>query len=380
MGTEAGIDRERQGTSASAFWWRLADNAFRRFIWLLLPVVLFAGLGAWQSSKTLDLYRSGGLLSASSNPLVPEQQIGGVAQAQFWETNAEASSRTINEQLRTDSFVEIVAERAGLTDQLESGFLELTVVRNALWSSSSGSSLVNVNAVWGDAQTAHGLVDGTIGAYLEFVAESVASQSSEAVLFYRQQLAEFEIEVETASSELETFVTQVEANELAAGDEDRRSILVELQITRLTGALDAAELKVATTQEQIDLAELQVTQSRSEAGRSLTVIDAPEVPTAPQSTLVKRASIVISFTLLGFVIMLTALVISTVLDQSVASAADLRGIDGVELVATVPAMRFIRPSADEKTRRGRRRRRGRRGRRAKQRAPEIETQRETVGV
>ena len=377
MATEAGTDHERQGSTAPAFWWRLTDNTFRRLIWLLLPIVLFAGLGVWQASQTLDLYRSSGLLSASSNPLVEEQQIGGVAQAQFWETPAEASSRTINEQLRTDSFVEIVAERAGLADAVNEGFLELTVVRDAVWSSSSGSSLVNVNAVWGDPLTAHGLADGTIGAYLEFIAESVASQSSEAVDFYRDQLVEFEAEVETAQAELEAFVTEVEAAERAAGDEEeRRSILVELQITSLTGDLDAAELKVAATQEQIDRAELQVTQSRSEAGRSLTVIDAPEVPTAPQSTLMKRASTVISFTLLGVVIMLGALVVGTVLDQSVASPADLRNIDGVEFVATVPLLRF-RSDDDGRRRRGRR---GKPRQRQREREPEPESEPETVGV
>ncbi len=373
MATEAASDHERQGSSAPAFWWRLTDNAFRRLVWLLLPIVVFAGLGVWQANQTLELYRSSGLLSAANNPLVPEQQIGGVAQAAFWETPADASSRTINEQLRTDSFVETVAERSGLDGAINQGLLDLTVVRDAVWSSSSGSSLVNVNAVWGDPQTAHGLVDGTIAAYLEFIAESVASQSSQAVVFYQDQLTEFEAEVEAAQAELEQFVTEVEATERAAGNE-QRSILVDLQITSLTNALEAAESKVLSTQDQIAAAELQVTQSRSEAGSSLTVIDAPEVPTAPQSTLMKRASMVISFTLLGVVIMLGALVIGTVLDQSVASAADLRGIEGVEFVATVPVLRFASTQAADRG--------GRRSRRGRQRSRESEpvVDRETVSV
>ena len=362
MATDDGTDLERQGVSAPAFWWRLADNAFRRLVWLMIPVVLFAALGFWQASKTLDLYQSGGRLTASTNPLV-DQQVGGAPERQYWETPAQASSRTINEQLRTDSFIEQVADRAGLKEAVDAGFLDLVTIRGAVWSSANGTSLVNVNATWGDPQTAFGLVSGTISAYQQYVAASVASLSEEAVAFHVEQLSEFEAEVETAQAELEQFVE--DAGDI---DADDRSVTVDIQLTRLTSALAAAEAKVAATKADIDEAELAVEQSRSEAGRSLTVIDEPNVPSAPQSTLIERISTIISFTMLGVVIMLAALVIGTVLDQSVASASDLRPLNGVEHVAVVPVLGFDTP----------RRRRGTRKRRRSEPEPEVE--RESVGV
>ncbi|MDJ0770836.1 MAG: hypothetical protein QNJ12_18730 [Ilumatobacter sp.] len=364
-GSEPGTTRSTaQRTTASAFWWRLTDNAFRRAAWLLVPIVGFAMLGLLQASKTLELYHTTGVLSASSNPLVPDQPIGGVAQ-QYWETPAAAASRTINEQLRTDAFVESVAERAGLDDAIESGVLQLESIRNSVWSSADGTSLVKVDATWGDPQTTFGLVEGTIAAYQEFLAESVASQSSEAEAFYTAQLADYQVDVDAAQQDLDDFIAAV--SEL--DDDEQATVAVDLQLTRLTDALNAARAKAGSTQEQIDSAKLAVTQSRSEAGRSLTIIDEPKVPTAPQSTLTKRALTLVSFTLLGVIIVAGLLLIATVLDQSVASTSDLRRFDGVELVAVVPVLRLAQRTAGHR-------------RRKRQRAPGPETAEEPqkVGV
>lgn len=330
MATDGGEDGRSSARVASAFWWRLTDNAFRHLIWFLIPPLALAALGVLQASKTLQLYEASGVLSASSNPLVPDQVAPG-APAQFFESTADAASRTINEQLRTDKFLEEVAESAGLGEAVSSGFLDLDVVRSSVWSTPDGTSLVQVRATWADPQTAFALVQSTIDTYQDFLAEAVASDASEAVAFYNEQLARYRSDVEAAEQELISFVAQLPV-------EGEPSVAESFQLQRLTDALSAAESKVVVAENEIESAELTVAQSRSEAGRSLTVVDAPKLPTSPESTLVAQAMTVIAYMLLGVVIAVAALLISTVIDQSVSSTSDLL-VDGVAFVATVPAIR-----------------------------------------
>lgn len=329
MATDGGDQVQHQSRAASAFWWRLTDNAFRHLVWFLVPVLLFAALGLMQASKALQLYESAGVLSASSNPLVPDQIIPGGG-AQYWESTAAAASRTINEQLRTDKFMEDVAANAGLGEVVASGFLELDIVRSSVWSFADGTSLVQVHATWADPQTAHALVQATIVTYQAFLGETVASDSSEAVAFYTGQLDQYQAEVERSEQALVEYVSRIP-------DDGDPSLAESLQIQRLTDDVRAAEGKVAGAQDEIEGAQLVVAQSKSEAGRSLTVIDAPRIPGSPESTLVNQAMTVVAYLLLGVVIAIGALLVSTVLDQSVSSPSDVL-IDGVALVATVPVV------------------------------------------
>src|SRR3954454_8442276 len=109
MLSESTAGQSGQSARAHAYWFRLSDNLFRRLGWFLLPVVIMTLFGFMQANKTLELYQSTGTLGASTNPLVPSQQISGVS-ANFWETPAGMQSRIINEQLRTDSFLTTVAK------------------------------------------------------------------------------------------------------------------------------------------------------------------------------------------------------------------------------------------------------------------------------
>jgi hypothetical protein len=52
--------------------------------------------------------------------------------------------------------------------------------------------------------------------------------------------------------------------------------------------------------------------------------------------MMKRATLIASFFLLGLVIAAGALLVTTVMDQTVSSSADLLALSGVSLVATVP--------------------------------------------
>lgn len=346
---------EPEGRAASSFWWRLTDNLFRRLGWYLLPVILMTVIGFTQASNTLQLFGSGATLSASANPLVPEQQISGTARNIF-ESPAAATSRIINERLRTDSFLLAVVDEAGLSDAVDSGLLPLEVVRSSVWASANGDSILNVSARWGDPQVAHDLVASTVNQYQVFLGETVARDAAEAETFYTTQLEALEHDRAAAEERLSEYLLRLPP--LDEGEVDY-PIDIRLEVERLSDGIVAVEGQINDVKADLNAASLARVQQTSEAGQSFTVIDPPRVPSAPESVLVKQITLTGSFFLMGLVIAIGALLVTTALDRSVAAPDDLLAIDGITLVATVPTVKLpaVAGQAPTRARRGRRRRR-----------------------
>jgi hypothetical protein len=327
--SNAGGSQHRAG--GSAFWFRLTDNLFRRIGWWLLPIVAFTALGVSQAGNTLELYRSGATLSAVENPLVNSPVVGAATQ-QWWETPASATSRIINEQLRTDSFITKLAESAGLGDAIDQGFITNEIVRASIWATPTGDGILSVNATWADPQTSFELVSATIDEYQNYITESVASDAAEAVEFYSQQLESAMEERAAAERDLTEFIADFVGDESASD----QPVIIQIEIDRLRNRVTAAEAKVAAAQASIEEAQLQVAQQTTRAGRTFSVIDQPSVPRAPMSTMLDRITTIGSYFVLGAVVAGAALLVTTALDRSVSSSADLLALNAVSLVATVP--------------------------------------------
>jgi len=351
--SEPAATPKRPGAGAHAFWWRLTDNFFRRLAWFILPIIATTVLGVAQARDTVQLFRSSATLSAANNPLLPNQSISGVNQ-QFWETPAGVTSRIINERLRTNSFLIEVAESAGLGSAVETGLLDLNLVRANVWAGATGDSILAVNAQWNDPQVSYRLVVATIEEYEDFITETVASDSSQAEDFYTTQLEGLRLERDQSEQALTDFVAGLPA--LQEGES--YPINVDLEVQRLRARVEAVEGKIATAEAELDKAHLLRAQQTVEAGRSFTVIDQPGVPGAPESTLMKQLTLVASFFMLGVVIAAGALLLTTVFDHSVASSADLLPITGVALVATVPLVAFANDRRHKRSFRRLRRRGG----------------------
>jgi hypothetical protein len=336
--SESAVDGAQQRAGGQAFWWRLADNLFRHLVWFALPVLALAAIGLVQARGTLELYRSTGTLSASTNPLVPEQTISG-ASAQFFESPAAATSRIINERLQTDSFLLAVAENAEIGGAVESGVIDLAVIRQSVWAAANGNSILSVNAQWADPRVSYNLVAAIIKQYQTFLTDTVASDATAAEDFYTSQLKELTGERDVAQIALDDFVAELP--DLDPGE--NYGVTVQLQVERLNAKVSSIDAKIDAAEENIDNAQLARAQQTTEAGRSFTVIDQPLVPGAPESSLIEQVTLVAAFLLLGLVISAAALLVTTVLDQTVASAADLLTIASITMVATVPSVHLARP-------------------------------------
>jgi uncharacterized protein involved in exopolysaccharide biosynthesis len=327
----------------------LTDNLFRRLIWFLIPVIAMGALGVVQAMNTLEVYHAAATLSTSNNPLLPEQPATGAGNS-FWESPSAGTTRIINEQLQTDSFLTAVAEQAGLGEALEAGLVELAVVRASVWASSNGDSILSVHAEWADGQTAYQLAAAIVSQYQAFLTETASRNATEAETFYTAQLETLAIERDAAEKALTDFAADLPTID----DDENYPIETQIQLDRLEARLTTVESKISAAELKIDEAQLSGAQLATEAGQSYKVIDDPTVPSAPQSTLVKRGMLVIAFMLLGVVISAAALLVTTVLDQSVSSTSDLLAMAGVVLVATVPPVRIGAPA--DRTRRPARKR------------------------
>ena len=316
---------------------RLVDQFFRRWIWYVLPVVLLAIVGVRAASNVSQDFVSRGTLSASSNPLVDTPEVRGGSIGAF-ESPAAGITRLINEQLRSDAFVEGIADRAGLASALESGLISTAVIRQQVSANAQGENLLTVQASWSDPETAFQLVDATINNYLDLVSETVAIDSVEAIDFWTGIQSAAQQRADEAEANLRAYTQALP--ELAEGEQ--RAPEQEFELSRLNATLDEALGGVSSAQNSIDAAKLNVDQSKSQAGRQLRVIDPPQVAAAPESSAFEKLSTVALFTLLGLLISGLALVVTTLADHSVRSTAQLELASGVGSTTIVPRSKLLR--------------------------------------
>jgi capsular polysaccharide biosynthesis protein len=292
-------------------------------------------LGFFQASKTGQLFQSSGTLSASTNPLVPDPSIDGI-NSQFWESPAQATSRSLNERLGTENFMQAIVDEAGLSESVDAGLLDIAYVRQHIWATANGDSILAVHAQWDDPQTSYDLANATIAQFQDFLEATASSKASAAEEYWTARLARLEEQRAGAEQALTTYVESLP--ELDA-DQDY-PVPVQVQLEALRDSVSSLQEKISGAEEKIDEAVLLRTQESSEASESITIIDAPQVPGAPVSTVMKRIMLVMSFMMLGFVIAFAALLVTTVLDHSVSSPADLLAIAEIPLVATIPPVKF----------------------------------------
>src|SRR3954471_17218033 len=100
--------------SAKRFWFRFLDGFFRRWPLFVLPLLLIIAVGVYQATKVSAKYQSTGSMNVASNPLLDSVTDARGTDVAYYETPAAATTRSINELLRTDQFINTVAKSAGL--------------------------------------------------------------------------------------------------------------------------------------------------------------------------------------------------------------------------------------------------------------------------
>ncbi len=173
---------------------------------------------------------------------------------QQWESPADGVSRLINERLRTDQFIVNVADLAGLTEFVETDPTATAIISESVWASSGGNSLLSVSSTWSDPQTSYELVTATIEAFQQYLADSVASNSSEAKAFYSERLVDYQKQATEAEK---TLIDYRDALPELEPDESYQ-LADQLELERLSKALENADESVAGVLGLLEEAELAV--------------------------------------------------------------------------------------------------------------------------
>lgn len=314
---------------------RLSENFFQRWFLILLPLVLMTMIGVLLAQRVQPQFLAEATLSASANPLIDPI---GEQDFRFGESEAEQTARVMIERLGTDRFAASVVDAVGLTEAIESTAITYDDIRQNLSIFATGDSIVKVEVTWGDPETAIALVAETIAAHQEVLTATVTADSRAAVEFFNSRLSDAIADEQSAEEALNAYVDTLPP--LQVGEET--PVADELALRRLNSRLTTAQATIDETRANIEEAELSVVQAESEAGRSLNVIDAASSNFEPQSTLPRQAIILFVFLVIGFLVALTMLLLSTHLDRSVRSAVDIEAAGGGLTVAAVPVIKSLR--------------------------------------
>ncbi len=320
--------------SAKRFWFRLLENFFRHKLLCIVPLLLIVGAGVYQASKVKAQYKSIGVVNVADNALLSSLTTQRGSDVASYETPSQATTRQINELLRTDQFTIKVLNASGMDRSATPSLDALLKVRSNVSAVSTGNRLLAVTATSSDPTTSFKLAQATINQFMQSVLDVQIKDSTEAAAFWSNLVTTYQAEVNAAEKATSDWIKANPAP--AAGT--LRSFDDQLQLQRLNDDITRAQAQVTDAQNKVQDANLLTQQSKSSVGEGLQVVDQPTTPTAPEPIKTKRALMVAIYLILGLLIIGSFVMISTLFDRSVRSAEDIRAACGLDVVATVPTV------------------------------------------
>jgi uncharacterized protein involved in exopolysaccharide biosynthesis len=315
---------------------RTFETFFRRWWLYLLPFVLFAGVGVLKASKTTSGYQSTGVIDVASDTVL--SQLTSIRGENFgYETPANATTKTMNSLLRTDRFIETIAESADLTDDLAAGTTTADQLRQAISVTPDGDTLLQVRATTDSPELSAALAEGTIDSFLEYVVSGDVSQSRAAEDFFSNQLVVYKQALEDAGQALKDYAA---AN--PGGPLDLRPLDEQIEIQRLTGAVDQATAQYTNAQQKSEEARLATEQATGDVNQRLRIVDSPDVPILPEPHKQQAFFTAIIFMVVGSMLTVAAVILATVADRSFRTAEDVEQLLGMPMVTVVPEVKHKR--------------------------------------
>ena len=309
-------------------------EAFFRRPWLhLLPLILMLGVGAASAVGGDPEYRAVGTLSATNESLLADLTATNAAGVTF-ETPAEKTARQINEFMRTEAFLDRVAEAAGITTALEQIQLLRGEVRSSVGAFADGDNLVRVSATTNNPELSQRLAQATITSYIDQIVADATDQSTASEEFLQSRVDTALTDKENAYTALGTFLTD---NPQANSEEPPPALAQALN--QLQADIDRAETRYADALSALDEAKTSTASARDIVNQRLRPSDPPERPAAAESGLRNAILTMFLFGALGLMMTIALVVISATLDRTIRVPNDITAKFGLDVLAVVPAMR-----------------------------------------
>jgi capsular polysaccharide biosynthesis protein len=315
---------------------RLLETFFRRWWLYLLPLVLFSAVGVMKGVNSGHGFTSTGVIDVSRGTLL--SQLTSIRGENFgYETPANSTAGTMSSLLRTDQFMTEIAESAGVGEQLARGEMTPAALRMAIHVTPSTDTLLGVQATTDDPELSARLAKATIDRFVDYVVSGDVSESKAAEGFFARQLAEDETAVQKARADLQAY-----ALAHPGGPTESRALDEQIEIQRLTGAVNSAESQYQTTQQKANEARLATEQAASDVSQRLRIVDEPDVPTKPEPRIQTAVMTVAIFVFVGMLLAFGAVVLGTVTDRSLRTGDDIEQLLGLSVIAVVPDAKLSR--------------------------------------
>lgn len=316
---------------------RLCESYFRHRWLYLVPIVLMGALAAVFIALSPKVYIARGILYVQNDSLL--SRLAPIGNDGFsWVTPSQLTANEINELLRTEAFVRFAIGKTDLEKHMSEGpeAVQQTIrlFRESIWLGTAGDKLVGFSGKHEDPELAHQIANAGVEAYIEWKLNSDRQESVVAQAFFAKQLPPLQEELAKVNTELQAFL---QAHPVPVRGE--RPEAEQMELSRLQAAVEQAKQRVQETLQKEEEARLALEKAESITNQAYTVIDAPTVPTRPETSLKDAVKDSAIFVVLGVILSAAGVVGGMLLDRSFRMPLDVRHGLNLPVLAVIPEAR-----------------------------------------
>ncbi|MBK8988845.1 MAG: lipopolysaccharide biosynthesis protein [Chloroflexi bacterium] len=316
--------------------YRLFESYFRHRWLYLLPIVMMTGLSVYYVFYRVEpKYISQGVLYVQGESLLASLTAVSSSSTNWWMTPSQAVSRQVTDLMQTNAFVRAVIAQTKLESEMNQGDDVVNEIlgqtRSNVWVSTIGDNQISINAADEDPELAYQLVNATLESYLQWQINARRAESESAQGFFSELITTYEEELSAARLNMEEFLRNNPApirGERPGGE--------QLEIERLQATIDLAAARYASALDKEENSRLAMAQIESDMRQTYFVIDAPRLPTDPETSLRETIMNMAIFVVVGFLLSGGAIVGSAILDRSFRLPVDVQSRLDLPVLAEVP--------------------------------------------
>jgi uncharacterized protein involved in exopolysaccharide biosynthesis len=185
--------------------------------------------------------------------------------------------------------------------------------------------------VYRDPTVAQLLADSTIQAFIQWIVDADISESTAAEEFFTEQLEGYQTALNAARLALSSYLQLHPAPAQGQRPDEQ-----ETEIARLDADIDQVQARLTEALTKREEARLSIQQTTRDISQRLQVVDSPQTPSGPLPRLKNAVFTAFIFLAVGIFLSLVTLVVGTLIDQTIRSAADVKDRLGARLLAVVP--------------------------------------------
>jgi uncharacterized protein involved in exopolysaccharide biosynthesis len=300
---------------------RLLESYFRHRWLYLLPIVLMTAAAIAYYLLLKPVFIARGVFYVQQESLLTS--ITSLRDVGYtWETPAQTTSGEFSELLQTDAFVRSVIERTDLEAEMPKGteVVQQTIeeVRESVWLSTLGNNQIRIQAQHESPSLSQQLVTATFDTFLQWKINADRNEGQVAADFLVGLVADYKVELETARQTLNEYL--IAHPEPLRGD---RPAIEALEIRRLESEINLAQDRYSSALDKDEDARLSVAQAANAIRQTYFLIDAPEIPTEPGTSLKEIVINMLIFMVVGVILSIVGIVGGALLDRTLRFPIDV---------------------------------------------------------